>query len=590
MLQLLEQKLGTMQSSYTRAINKQERKTGSLFQSKIRVIELNEEHALTCFHYIHQNPVKANLASDFSEWPYSSYHEYINLIDGICNKEIAFEFLDIPKDASNFERLSKAVIVNEEIIAKISSRQATTSGQATKIVTATPTGQATKIKVPKQHLAIAGAGPVGSLMAIYLAQRGHRVSVFERRPDMRKQKVDSGRSINLALSNRGLRALDEVGLSSEIKKTAIPMHGRMMHDLQGKLTFQPYGKEGQFINSIARSSLNMLLMDKAESVGVEFHFGQRIEYVDFEKCELTIHHPTAGLKFVTVDAIIGADGAFSAIRSAMQTTDRFDYSQDYIAHGYKELHIPSGKNGVFQVEKNALHIWPRESFMLIALPNPDGSFTCTLFFPFEGNPSFNSLKTKVEIELFLKETFTDAFALMVNPVESFMGGGASSLVTVKCFPWTKNKTLVIGDAAHAIVPFYGQGMNAGFEDCRVLNQLLGKTNEWPEVFKQFQELRKPDTDAIARLALDNFIEMRDLVADSKFLLRKKIESKLNQLSPKKWIPLYSMVTFHDDIRYSEAFTIGQKQKQIMDEVMQTDDIQNTWEHLNFDAIVNKLKN
>jgi kynurenine 3-monooxygenase len=440
----------------------------------------------------------------------------------------------------------------------------------------------------KQHIAIAGAGLVGSLLSIYLAQRGYRVSVFERRPDMRKQTVDAGRSINLALSNRGLRALDEVGLTAEIKSAAIPMHGRMMHDRLGKLTFQPYGKEGQFINSISRSNLNMVLLDKAESLGVEFHFEHRIYSADFENTKLIIQNPASSIEQHNFDAIIGADGAFSAVRSSIQITDRFDYSQDYIAHGYKELHIPAGANGKFQLEKNALHIWPRESFMLIALPNPDGSFTGTLFFPFEGALSFNSLKTENDIAEFLKETFPDAFDLMPNAIETFKNSPASSLVTVKCFPWTKNKTLLIGDAAHAIVPFYGQGMNAGFEDCLVLNQLLDHSSDWTTLFGEFQKLRKPDTDAIAKLALDNFIEMRDLVADANFLLRKKIEARLNQLFPEKWIPLYSMVTFHDDIRYSDALAIGITQKRIMDEVMQRVNIETTWEQLDFENIVSKL--
>lgn len=438
----------------------------------------------------------------------------------------------------------------------------------------------------KQHIAIAGGGLVGSLLSIYLAKRGHRVSVFERRPDMRKQKTDGGRSINLALSNRGIRALDEVGLSSAIKQAAIPMHGRMMHDRAGKLTFQPYGKEGQFINSISRSNLNMVLMDKAESMGVEFHFSQRIAAVDFEKTKLIFQsNPEREEEF---DAIVGADGAFSAVRGSMQVTDRFDYSQDYIAHGYKELHIPASASGGFQLEKNALHIWPRESFMLIALPNPDASFTCTLFFPFDGPLSFGSLQTEKEIEDFLKSTFPDAFNRMSDPVALFKSSPASSLVTVKCFPWTKNKTVLIGDAAHAIVPFYGQGMIAGFEDCRIFNELLDQANDWPTVFRKFQETRKPDTDAIAQLALDNFIEMRDLVADAGFLLRKKIEARLHQLYPDRWIPLYTMVTFRDDIRYSDALAIGRRQKKIMDDVMQTNDIENTWERLNFEAIVNKL--
>ena len=440
-----------------------------------------------------------------------------------------------------------------------------------------------------QHVAVAGAGLVGSLLSIYLAKRGFKVSVFERRPDMRKNLLDRGRSINLALSNRGIRALEEVGLADELKKVAIPMHGRTMHNRQSQLSFQPYGKEGQFINSISRSNLNIVLMDKAESLGVEFFFNHRISGVDFDKTRVTTWNarPT-DLGQSDFDAIIGADGAFSAVRGSMQISDRFNYAQDYIAHGYKELHIPADAKGDFQLEKNSLHIWPRESFMLIALPNPDGSFTCTLFFPFDGSLSFNSLKTEKDVEVFLKSTFPDAFALMPGAIHDFMNTPASSLVTVKCFPWAKNKTLVIGDAAHAIVPFFGQGMNAGFEDCRILNQLIEEVSDWAELFDKFQKVRKPDADAIADLALENFIEMRDLVGDPKFLLRKKIEAKLNLLFPDRWIPLYTMVTFRDDIRYSDAVKTGVKQKQIMDEVMQQNNIELMWGQLDFESIVNKL--
>ncbi len=439
-----------------------------------------------------------------------------------------------------------------------------------------------------QHIAIVGAGLVGSLLSIYLAKRGLKVSVFERRTDMRVKMLDHGRSINLALSNRGLRALEEVGLADEIKKVAIPMHGRTMHSREGHLTFQPYGKDGQFINSVSRSNLNIVLMNKAEELGVKFYFEQRIASVDFDKTEIHFQHPTSNHHPQLFDIIIGTDGAFSAVRGSMQITDRFDYSQDYIDHGYKELHIPPGSNASFQLEKNSLHIWPRESFMLIALPNPDGSFTCTLFFPFEGELSFNSLKTQSDVERFLKDTFPDAFAVMENPVETFMSNPPSSLVTVRCFPWTRNKTLLMGDAAHGIVPFFGQGMNAGFEDCRVFNEMMDQFDDWKNLFEEFQKQRKPNTDAIAQLALDNFIEMRDLVADDDFLLRKKIEAKLHELFPDKWIPLYTMVTFRDDITYSHAYQTGLKQKQIMDVVMKQPNIHITWQSMDLKKIVDQL--
>lgn len=439
-----------------------------------------------------------------------------------------------------------------------------------------------------KHIAICGAGLVGSLLSIYLAKRGYKVSVFERRGDMRQSSYVGGRSINLALSNRGIRALDEVDLAQEMKKVAIPMHGRVMHNRAGELSFLQYGKEGQFINSVSRSALNIVLMNKAEELGVDFHFEQRITKVDLEKTILTVDHGESTV-VRNFDLIIGADGAFSAVRSAFQITDRFDYSQDYIDHGYKELHIPPGAAGSFQLEKNALHIWPRESFMMIALPNPDGSFTCTLFFPFDGSPSFSQLRTDAEVSMFFESTFPDAVKLMPTLLEDYNANPTSSLVTVRCYPWIKNNTLLIGDAAHAIVPFFGQGMNAGFEDCRILNDLLNQYDDhWENVLPKFQHERKKDADAIAQLALDNFIEMRDLVADADFLLRKKIEARLHQLYPAQWIPLYSMVTFHENMPYSMAYETGQKQKKIMDEVMKRSGIEKNWELLDFKAIIELL--
>ena len=442
---------------------------------------------------------------------------------------------------------------------------------------------------PKK-IAVIGGGLVGSLLSVYLRKRGYDVVVYERRNDPRKTNLYAGRSINLALSTRGLKALEEVGLADVIRKAAIPMHGRMMHNVQGELSFLPYGKEGQFINSISRGDLNILLMNEAEKLGVEFQFDLRCLHVDFEKTTLTLQELASGkTQTVGYDLIIGADGAFSALRGSMQFTDRYDFSQDYIDHGYKELHIPAGANDSFQLEKNALHIWPRESFMMIALPNPDGSFTCTLFFPFEGNPSFEIFRDDQAIVKFFQETFPDATALIPDLLEDFHSNPTSSLVTMKCFPWVRNKCLLIGDAAHAIVPFYGQGMNAGFEDCRILNKMLGEHNDnWDIVLPLFQKQRKPDTDAIAQLALDNFIEMRDLVGDAEFLLRKKIEAQLHARYPDQWIPLYSMVTFNENIRYSEAYATGKKQKAIMDEVMKTPDIATTWQSLPFDQIVRRL--
>jgi kynurenine 3-monooxygenase len=330
-------------------------------------------------------------------------------------------------------------------------------------------------------------------------------------------------------------------------------------------------------------------MTKAESLGVEFHFEQRITSVDFDKTELTIQNSKFNIQHLPFDLIIGSDGAFSAVRLAMQFTDQFNFSQSYIEHGYKELHIPAGVAGSFQMEKNALHIWPRESYMLIALPNPDGSFTLTLFFPFTGETSFETLSTKEKVKDFFKSVFPDAYTLMPQLLEEFFQNPSSSLVTMRCYPWVRNKTLLIGDAAHAIVPFYGQGMNAGFEDCHVLNQLLDQfADDWDQVLPSFQEIRKQNADAIAKLALDNFVEMRDLVNDADFILRKKIESKLHELFPEKWIPLYSMVTFHENIPYSVAYETGQKQKKIMEVVLKTPGIEKNWGNLDFKEIVERL--
>lgn len=438
-------------------------------------------------------------------------------------------------------------------------------------------------------ISIVGAGLVGSLLSIYLKKRGYEVSVFDRRFDMRSAMLGGGRSINMALSNRGLRALQEVGLAAHLKQNAVPMNGRMIHDIQGNLTFQPYGTKGQFINSISRSDLNMLLINEAEKLGVDFFFEHKCLDVNVDKTELTFQN-YSDTKHHQTDLIIGADGSFSAVRGALLITDRFEYSQTYIEHGYKELRIPSGEAGSFLMEKEALHIWPRESFMLIALPNPDASFTCTLFFPFDGDPSFQKLESPEKIQAFFEASFPDATRLMPTLAEDFRDNPTSSLVTIRCLPWYKNNTILIGDAAHGVVPFYGQGMNAGFEDCRVLNDLLNQCrDDWNRVLPEFQRQRKPDTDAIAQLALDNFVEMRDLVADADFLLRKKIEARLHVLYPEKWIPLYSMVTFHDTMRYAEAFQKGRQQKEIMDQVMKTPAIESTWQSLDFGKIVNQLK-
>lgn len=432
----------------------------------------------------------------------------------------------------------------------------------------------------KKDVTIIGAGLVGSLLSIYLAKRGYRVSIFERRPDMRKEKISAGRSINLALSDRGLLALDKVGLADEIKNISIPMHGRHIHNMDGSTAFQPYGKEGQFINSVSRGTLNMKLMDLAEQHGVQIQFNHKCSAIDWKTNTINFELPGSQPVAHHSQLIFGSDGAFSAARMQHQLQhDKFNYSQYYIDCGYKELTIPPTAAGEFAMEVNALHIWPRKDYMLIALPNLDKTFTCTLFFPFEGPASFSNLTTKEKVQSFFENTFPDAIALMPDYVNEFFNNPTSSLVTVKCFPWVReDKFALIGDAAHAIVPFFGQGMNCGFEDCRVLDELIDENgDDWATILQRYQLLRKPDGDAIADLAINNFTEMRDRTADPKFLLQKKIEARLHDKYPGQWIPAYSQVTFSPHIRYSEALQRGQQQEAIMQEVMSMPGIEDNWQ-------------
>ncbi|GAA4327408.1 NAD(P)/FAD-dependent oxidoreductase [Flaviaesturariibacter amylovorans] len=430
-----------------------------------------------------------------------------------------------------------------------------------------------------KQIIITGAGLVGSLLAIYLRRKGYSVSIYERRGDMRKEAVEAGRSINLALSDRGIKALREVGIADAVLEIAIPMHGRHLHQPDGTHAFQPYGKEGQYINSVSRRELNCTLMDLAEREGVVLNFGHACTGVDWKTN--TISFAAQGsAETRQFDLLFGADGAYSATRLAhMLQHQKFEYQQHYIDCGYKELSIPAGPGGSFLLEKNALHIWPRGNYMLIALPNLDGTFTGTLFFPFEGETSFEKLTTKEAVTDFFARTFPDVVPLVPDLEDQFFRNPTASLVTVKCFPWVReDKFSLIGDAAHAIVPFFGQGMNAGFEDCSVLAGLVEQHGEdWGTILQQFQELRKPDADAIADLAVNNFTEMRSRTADPKFLLQKKIEAWLHEQHPDQWIPAYSQVTFSPQIRYSEALRNMLRQEAIMQEVMQEPGIESNWQ-------------
>ena len=422
-----------------------------------------------------------------------------------------------------------------------------------------------------ESLTVMGAGLVGSLLSLYLARRGHAVQVFERRPDPRHAGLQAGRSINLALSDRGWRALEGVGVAADIRKVGIPMTGRVMHDLHGNLTRQPYGQTGQAIYSVNRGHLNRVLLDLVEAQpGVRLTFGQQCLGIDLKQQNLHLLDTATQREYaVPYTQLFGADGAFSAVRGALQKTDRYDYSQDYLEYGYKELTIEAGPDGSWPLEQNALHIWPRGQYLMIALPNLDGSFNCTLFFPFEGPESFATLQTPADVTAFYTRVFPDAVPLMPNLTEDFFQNPTGSMVTISCFPWKHDDdVLLLGDASHAIVPFYGQGMNAGFEDCTVLNELLDQHGDanWPTIFAKFQTQRKPNTDAMANLALYNFTEMRDRVADPRFLLQKQIEGKISAQFPGRWTPLYSQVTF-SHTPYAEAWAAGQQQDAIMTRLM-----------------------
>lgn len=429
-----------------------------------------------------------------------------------------------------------------------------------------------------QKIAIVGSGLVGSLLAIYLKRAGHTVHVFDRSPDIRKINF-SGRSINLVMSNRGWLTLKNIGLDDEIRKIGIPVEKRAIHMPDSTINYQNYGKEGEAIFSLSRGILNRKMIDLAEEAGVIFFFEHKIWDVTLSTATLHIGETERGeweeLKY---DKVFGSDGAFSRVRHRMQRQSMFNYSQEFIHVGYKELNIPPNPDGSHKLDINALHIWPRGEFMLMALPNLDGSFTCTLFMPHEGNNSFENLKDKETLEAFFALHFPDTKEVIPDLVEDFFENPTSFLVTMKCFPWTyKDKVALIGDACHAIVPFYGHGMNAGFEDITILSEMMSKFgDDWEMVFKEYEKSRKPNADAIADLSYQNFMEMSSKTADEKFLLQKKIEKRFSDRHPDKWIPLYSRVTFSNR-PYAEALAIGNFQDKIMKKILQLEQIEQKWE-------------
>jgi kynurenine 3-monooxygenase len=421
----------------------------------------------------------------------------------------------------------------------------------------------------QEKVTIVGGGLSGSLLAIYMAKRGFEVSLFERRPDMRKNKIYAGRSINLALSTRGLNALSKIGLDKEILSDAIPMYGRMMHSVNGELTYQPYGKDGQAINSVSRGRLNIKLIELADEYpNITIYFNAKCIDLYLTKNTCVFELEDGSKKEVWSDRIIGTDGAFAASRGKLQMGDRFNYSQFYLHVGYKELIIPAGDNAKFLMEKEALHIWPRGAYMMIALPNPAGDFTCTLFMPFEGEFGFEQLDTREKVVDFFNTNFADAVALMPTLAEDFFNNPTSSLVTVKCYPWVKeDKLALMGDAAHAIVPFYGQGMNCSFEDVVVFDECVEKHfPNWTKIFDEYQKLRKPNADAIADLAIQNYYEMADKVGDKAFLHKKHIEHELSDLYPEKYKSQYELTTFSLS-PYSYALSQGKKNDILVEKII-----------------------
>ncbi len=428
-----------------------------------------------------------------------------------------------------------------------------------------------KVLSSEEDIQIIGAGLCGSLLALRLGQRGYNVSIYEKRPDLRKVDISAGKSINLAFSDRGIKAMEMVGILDQVMPLCIPMHGRMIHDIKGNTFLSPYsGRTQEYINSISRGGLNALLLDEAEKLeNVTLHFNHKCTQVDFENGIAHFYNYKTKVEFTKqADVVFGTDGAGSALRKSYYLGKKFlfSFSQNYLTHGYKELSILPTENGDYKTDKNALHIWPRGDFMLIALPNLDGSFTVTLFLSFDdGNYNFNNLTTKGRVLEFFETYFKDALALMPNLVDDFFENPTSALGTVKCSPWHfKGKTLLMGDAAHAIVPFYGQGMNASFEDVVkfdiVLENYSDKTKiDWETVFETYEKTRKLNTDAIADLAIDNFYEMRDHVNSSVFKEKRKVEMELEKTFPEAYFSKYAMVTFNEKMEYYDAMIKGRAQ-------------------------------
>jgi kynurenine 3-monooxygenase len=445
-----------------------------------------------------------------------------------------------------------------------------------------------------KKITILGAGPVGVLLAVLLARRGHRVDLYEKRPDPRTHPPKDGRSINLALSERGLRALRAVGLQEVVQGCTVPMTGRLLHGADGGRTFQPYGRDNQCIYSVSRHRLNeILLAHAADYPGITVHFGARCRRVDLDQPSVHVEEGEGARttrREVASDVLFGADGAFSLVRETMQQRNLSVCTRQPSHYGYQELRIPARPGtGQPAMTREVLHIWPRGKFMLIALPNTDGSFTGTLFMPLHGPVSFASLAGAGAARAFLDAHFPDLRGMGPQLAESLAAAPVSSLFTVACYPWCYGgKVALIGDASHCMLPFYGQGMNTGFEDCLTLDEMLaGCGPDWAPGLERYQARRQPDAEFITRLSSDNFTEMSEKVRSPDFLLRKEIEAYLHQLFPQAWLPLYSMVAF-SSLPFTQVAALNARQGRVLDEIMRVENIATTWRELNYQPFLEHL--
>jgi len=443
----------------------------------------------------------------------------------------------------------------------------------------------------EKKIIIIGAGLCGTLLAIRLGQRGYPVQLYEKRGDLRKTGVEAGRSINLALSDRGLMALEQAGLADAVREYCIPMYGRKIHPI-GKAPFlSPYsGRKTDYINSVSRSGLNIALLEAADEMDhVNITFNHKCQHVDLADSRAHLVNMETGTAFTDEGSIvIGTDGAGSAVRRSLmgQTTRlRFHYEQSFLEHGYKELHIPPGENGSYQIEKNALHIWPRDAFMIIALPNLDGSFTVTMFHPYNGKEGLDALTTKEKVKQFFEKHFADLIPYMPTYLDDYFNNPTGTLGTIRCAPWQAyGRTLVMGDSAHAIVPFYGQGMNASFEDVRVFDDILDQNKgDWNTIFQKFQKERIPNANAIADLALDNFYEMQDKVNDTIFIKKRNLERQLEQTFP-DYYSKYSLVTFQPKLSYAAAMKKGRWQDELLMDICKKE------ENPNLESVMEQIRN